>query len=141
MVLAYPYPFDPEDQILLPQAVSDMRFKIIGGPGHVPHPPGFATYGPSILSPLAIESLFNAAYADPKVSATQFPPPTAGNLADLRSFLSRYDVGTVVVYPLGHAPAGVVNYVSALLGEPQWHQGGYYAWYGVQRTLGHSNPG
>ena len=140
VVLAYPYPFDPEDQILLPQAMSNMRFKIIGGPGHVPHPPGFATYGPSILSPLAIQSLFNAAYADPKVSATQFPPPTAGNLADLRTFLTRYGVGTVVAYPVGYAPEGVVHYVSALLGAPQWHQGGIDAWFGVQQLLTRSKP-
>ena len=140
VVLAYPYPFELDDQILLPQAVSNMRFKIIGGPGHVPHPPGFSTFGPSILSPLAIEVLFNAAYSDTHLSATQYPPPTAGNIADLRNFLLRYQVGTVVVYPIGHAPAGVVRYVSALLGKPQWRQG-VDAWFGVQETLSHSRLG
>ncbi len=134
VVLVYPYPFDPRDQILLPQALSDMRFKIIGGPGHVPHPRGFPTYGPSILSPLAIEVLFNAAYSDLKLSATQYPPTTAGNLADLKTFLLHYQVGTIVVYPFGHAPAGVARYVSALLGPPQWRQG-VDAWFGVQKTL------
>ena len=96
---------------------------------------GRAFFRPWPSSPFSI-----SAYNDFKVSATQFPPPTPGNLADLRTFLIRYQVGTVIVYPIGHAPEGVVRYVSALLGPPQWRQG-VDAWFGVQKTLSRPAPG
>jgi hypothetical protein len=138
VVLAYPYPFDPEDQILLPQTLSNMRFKIIAGPGHVPHPPGFSTYGPSILRPLTIEEVFNAAYSDPNLAAAKYTAVTPANLAALRTFLVRYHVGTVVLYQTGQDPAAIVQYVKAVLGPPQWTKD-VVAWFGVQQKLEQSS--
>ena len=134
VVLSYPYPFNPEDQILLPQALSNMKFKIIGGPGHVPHPPGFAHYGPGILQPVTVEDVFNAAYHDQKLVAEKYTAVTPANLAALRTFLVRYHVGTVVLYQVGWDPSAIVQYVRAVLGPPQWTQG-TIAWFGVQQDL------
>jgi hypothetical protein len=140
VVLSYPYPFDPGDQILLPQAESNMRFKILGGPGHVPHPPGYPRYGPSILFPRIPEIIFNAAYFNPRQLPAQPKVVTATTLADLRTFLNRYDVESIVVYPVGQDPAIVEQYVTALLGPPQWTKD-VVAWFHVKNLLAHTTGG
>jgi len=140
VVLTYPYPAEPEDQIMVPQALSNMRFKIIGGTGHVPHPAGYSPYGPSILQPLIVEQLFNAAYAKPGSDPAEFPPTTPQNLSSLRTFIGNYHVGTIVVYPFGLDPKGVVRFVSALLGAPSWNNQ-VVAWFDVQAKVSSVNPG
>ena len=131
VVLTYPYPSEPQDQIMVPQALSNMRFKIIAGTGHVPHPKGQSPYGPSDLQPIIIEQLFNSAYAKPGSDPGTFPPTTASNLSALKTFILGYDVDTIVVYPLGLDPKGVVHFLSAFLGAPSWNNQ-VVAWFDVQ---------
>jgi hypothetical protein len=131
VVLTYPYPGEPEDQIYVPQSTSGMRFKIVGGPGHVPpNPQGYAT------SP--VPGLFRAAYAGGGLTAT-FPSLDSANLDALRGFLERYQIDTIVVYPVGSDPAGILRFVTALLGSPQWSSQ-VFAWFDVEKRLSATGP-
>ena len=136
VVLTYPYPSDPRDQILIPQAISNMRFKIVGGPGHIPHTNGVR--GPSILSPPIVQSIFNEAISGTK--STAFPPLTASNLDALRGFLVRYKIDTIIVYPEDSDPAAIRRYVSAVLGAPQWVDQ-VDAWFRVQALVSRQGQG
>jgi len=147
VVLAYPYT-DPETDtkgdtaayqtshdIMLDQAVASMRFKVIGGYGWFPAPTRRGgTTAPAVLRPRSVQALFDVAYsgvATPKQHALL----VKSNLtADLRKFLSRFNVQTVIVLPdLGH-PASVVSHVTAAIGPPV-RSGGVTVWFHVKQRL------
>jgi hypothetical protein len=132
VVLTYPYPGEPEDQIMVPQATSGMRFKIVGGPGHVPPAPKGNPASP-------IRAIFQTAYSGHALTGRPWPPLTSANLNALRTFLEDYGIDTIVVYPVGSDPGGIVRYVIALLGRPQFnHQ--VFAWFDVEKDLGAAKP-
>ena len=58
----------------------------------------------------------------------------ANLVADLREFLRRYHVGTVVVLPLGRSPGIVIGVVTAAIGRPS-HRAGATVWFDVQHRL------
>ena len=71
VVLAYPYPdfsgpsifYQTTHDIMLDQAVSGMRFKLIGGYGWFPSPTGeHGTTSPTTLEPNDVQELFDSAY-------------------------------------------------------------------------------
>ena len=87
VVLAYPYPKAPQtgraytdlvDQVLLDQAVSHMRFKLIGGYGWwpVPNAAGASPNAPS-LEPLAVEEFFDSAFYGSATPLNRYRPPGA----------------------------------------------------------------
>jgi len=132
VVLTYPYPGEPEDQILLAQATSNMRFKIVGGPGHVPPAPNRSPASP-------IHAIFQTAYSSPALTGKAWPPLTSANLDALKTFLEDYRIDTIVLYPVGSDPGGIMSFVAALLGPPQWeHQ--VFAWFDVEKDLGAAKP-
>ncbi len=123
VLLSYPYAGEPEDRIILPQATSGMRFKVPGGPGHVPRNP----------SP-PLQRIFSEAFSNKTLSGNSYPPLTSANLDTLRSFLVSDHIETVVVYPVGSDPGGILRFVTAVLGPPQWnHQ--VFAWFNVEEGL------
>jgi hypothetical protein len=132
VLLTYPYPGEPEDQIYLPQATSDMRFKIVGGPGHVPPAPKGNPASP-------IQAFFQTAYSSPAQRGKAWPPLTSANLDALRTFLEDYRIDTVVLYPVGSDPGGIVRFVAALLGRPQWNNQ-VFAWFDVEKDLEAAKP-
>jgi hypothetical protein len=150
VVLAYPYPNAPYlppgqpfatsesqsslSQVLVDQAVSGMRFKVIGSYGWRPTNGLYDSPRPSRLSPYSVEVLFNVAYSR-SPSAAQARTLRESNLVgDVRLFLRRYDVATVVILPLGHSPQILSGVVSAAIGSPSV-QTGTTVWLGVQKRL------
>ena len=143
VVLAYPYPKSPEighsytdlvDQALLDQAVSGMRFKLIGGYGWWPVPGAtYASPDPPALQPLAVEAFFESAF-DGSASPAQLALLSKSGVHDLRQFMRDHHVGAVVVLPLGKNPAAVVNLVTAAIGPPV-RSGGANVWIHVQQRL------
>jgi Bacterial Ig domain len=126
VLLAYPYPdssgpnlfYQPPHDILLYQAVAGMRFKLIGGYGWFPSPTGArGTTSPAILRPYSVQALFDNGIfglsASEQALLSQHSPTD-----DLRTFLRRYDVATVVVQPEGADPGTVVRYLSSAIGCP-----------------------
>jgi hypothetical protein len=143
VVLAYPYPKSPEighsytdlvDQALLDQAVSKMRFKLIGGYGWWPVPNAtYASPDPPPLKPLEVEAFFDSAFYGSSTLA-QSALLLQSHVDALRQFMRMHDVDAVVVLPLGKHPAAVVSQVTAALGPPL-RTGGVTVWIHVQQRL------
>jgi hypothetical protein len=142
VALTYPYEdsestgaisfFSPLQSAMLNQAVSGMRFKLIGGAGYFPSPSDHYSTGPAVLAPKSVQALFDVAFmgGTPEERALL---ATSSVPADLRRFLRKYDVMTVIIDPLGDWKM-VVGQVSAALGSPS-HIGGVVLWSHVQERL------
>jgi hypothetical protein len=148
-VLSYPYPTAPDfssyrlpalferyqavNDPLLDQATSGMYFKLIGSYGWRPN----GTYGypgPSQLFPRSVETLFNVDFRGSTTPEEARILVASNMTADLRSFMRRYHVDTVVVFPKGQHPKDVVAKVTAALGAPV-HSHGATVWFRVQSRL------
>jgi hypothetical protein len=140
VVLAYPYPDGPVDHrisnshytrsIMLDQAVAADRFTLIGGYGWFPKPHGsYGTTDPARLDPQSIQTLFdeNFRVATPEqralVRKSDLP-------ADLREFLRKHDVQTVIILPGEHHPRSLIHTLSGVLGPPT-RSGGVTLWFHV----------
>ncbi len=135
VVLAYPYPWTPDSQAMLWQAVTGMRFKLLGGDFIHPGPTGTADSTPTILDPSYVEALLEFAMVghDEVPRTPSRPIPAASGL--IRSFLSRYHVGTIVVDPVGAHPERVVAAFTAALARPPEHRGGVDLWTDVEAAV------
>jgi hypothetical protein len=145
VVLSYPYPgapinylYDPKiqaiNQPLLDQAMDGMRFQLLGGYGWHPSDSG-NTIGPAPLKPHSVQALFGYSFYGYPTDGRQLQILIHSNLvSDLREFLVRYRVGTVVVFPLGSHPSAVVSRLTAVLGTPSKVDGAT-AWFNVGRIL------
>jgi len=112
-VLTYPYPVTPFNQAMLWQAVSGMRFRILGGYALVPAADGSATSGPAPVTPASVPATLIAYYAG------QDPGSGAASAQDVRALVRRYHVSTVVAGPGGvHRDAAVALFTAAL-GPPR----------------------
>jgi hypothetical protein len=137
VVLGYPYPYTPDVQAMLWEADAGMRFKIIGGQAAIPGPDRRTTSGPETLVPPTAEALFlDAMYGSPRIQAA-VPPLDATTLTELRAFCVRYDVGTVIVDPIGEHPGMVISYLTAAFGAPPVKEGGVGVWYHADRLAAH----
>lgn len=145
VVLAYPYPGPPNrtlpnvstlsfvqrvDNMQLAQAVSRMNFKLIGGYGSRLRLPD-----PSSLSPPSVQASFDIAFYGVATPAQRSVLLRANEVADLRVFLRRYSVSTVVATAIGVHPSAVVRELIAAIGSPVYTKG-VTVWFDVQRRLG-----
>lgn len=133
-MLTYPYDIDPDNEAMLWQAESGMRFKIFGGQASTPGAGGRATSAVATIVPRDMQELFNAArYGSSGPRGAAPPPLDRATVRALRSFLVRYDVGTVLVDPVGVDPRLVLRGMALALGEPGIVIGGVRVWYGADR--------
>lgn len=148
VALTYPYVdtesrgfkawFFPAQNAMLDQAISGMRFKLIGGDGYFASPSGHVGSGPALLQPESVQALFDVAFTGgtPEQRALLATRPVHD---DLRSFLRRYHVESVIIHPLGDWKM-VVSQVSSALGSPT-HVGGVVLWSHVQQRLRNDSAG
>jgi hypothetical protein len=157
-VLAYPYPDDPDfpgtalgfsysqryqsvNDALLDQAVSGMRFRLIGGYGWRPSGAQNGTPGPSILPPQSVKDLFAFAFYGVTTGSGQAHVLVTSDLvSDMRTFLTMHHVGTVVVLPVGQHSATVTRFLTAAIGQPS-HVKGALVWFDVKHRLEAVAPG
>ncbi|MGH9079349.1 MAG: hypothetical protein ACRDYE_04585 [Acidimicrobiales bacterium] len=143
VVLTYPYPdsqtngiaslYFPAENAMLDQAIAGMRFKLIGGYGWFPSPTGhFGTVSPAMLEPQSVQSLFDTALIRP-TQAQRIQLSKRNLTADLRAFLRRYHVETVLILNSDGAST-VVAHVTAAIGRPV-ESGGVTAWFHVKQRL------
>lgn len=133
-VLSYPYPVDFADEVMLLQASDGMGFKIIGGYSFIPLPGGSSSTAPTVLVPSTVEAIYLAAY-EGVAPGQAYPPVDAATVAELRVFLHRYKVSTILVYRVGKNPTLVMRYTKATIGQPQRQRKGYLVWFNVQHLL------
>jgi len=155
-VLTYPYPdapvfpgstfgfsYSPRYQAvndaLLDQAESGMRFKLIGGYGWRPEGT-HNSISPSLLEPTSLKDLFDFAFYGVTTRPEQGAALTTGNLTpEIRLFLKRHHVNTVIVLPVGQDPSTATKALTAALGAPT-HVGGVAEWSSVQHLLTTVSP-
>jgi hypothetical protein len=123
-----------------------MRYNLVGGSEWFPSPTGRdGTTAPAVLEPRSVQTLFDVALTGKETQA-QRALLSHGHLAnDLRLFLRKYNVQTVLVVnriafsadqrplPVGH-PAMVTNLVTATIGQPV-SRGGVTVWFHVRQRL------
>jgi len=128
-VLTYPYPVFPEDQAMMWQAVSGLRFTLVGGYVYRRTPSGGASLTPAILSPPTVQDTLS--YSLSGVGDRGLPPGTTLQAAatDFRSFLHRYGVSVVIVANIGVYPGTVADVVSAATGVLPLRVGGILLWH------------
>lgn len=163
VVLAYPYPdqasadfanglraYDllPIESVMLDQAVTAMRYKLVGGYGWFPSGTGqFGTISPAHLDPQSVQTLFDVSLGFE--TPTQRLVLSNRNLTrDLREFLRTFKVQSVV-FPNGLpaiAPGGgliylrrphlatLIRQMTAAIGPPV-RTGGMTVWFHVQQRL------
>jgi len=68
VVLTYPYPTPFSDDAMLWQALTGMRFRLLGGYALIPGARGAPATGPAVLQPISVESLLVNSYAVAPVS-------------------------------------------------------------------------
>lgn len=135
VVLTYPYDVDPANQAMVWQAVGGMRFRIFGGQASRPGRDGRATSDVAELMPAAVQQLFtDARFGGTRAAEFALGPKTLGAV---RTFLVRYQVGTVAIEPFGLDPSLAVRGITRALGRPPRREGGVDLWYNADRTAAH----
>jgi hypothetical protein len=157
-VLSYPYPNTPVfpgstvgfsysqryqsvNDVMLDQAVSGMHFRLIGGYGWRPSGTSYGSPDSSVLRPQSVRDLFDLEFYGVTTRSGQAELLVTSNLvADLREFVEKHDVDTVVVLPVGQHPATVTKFLTSAIGEPS-HVKGAMVWFDVKRRLRTVAPG
>jgi hypothetical protein len=135
-LLTYPYTEFPWNAPMLWQANARMSFSLLGEYAIITKPNGQVSPTPPVLAPAAMQTLFAAALYGGQSPATGQPPPSTPALeTQLRVFLKRYGVGTIVVQPIGDDPGLVLTDLTRALGVPPSKMAGVYVWVRVQRDL------
>jgi len=151
-VLAYPYPGAPVfpgnflgfsfssryqsvNDVLLDQAMSGIHFRLIGGYGWRPSGASYGSPDSSVLRPQSVRDLFDFEFYGVTTHSGQAELLVTSNLvADLREFVEKHDVDTVVVLPVGQHPGTVATFLTSAIGEPS-HVNGAMVWFDVKRRL------
>jgi hypothetical protein len=140
VVLTYPYPAYPNLQAMLWQASDDMGFRIMGGYAIVPTAQRLANYYayPATLPMVPITLVGDYLGKNPSQVIAGTPPAGPG---DMRSFLRRYHVRTVVAQRIGAHPNQAYRLFTAAIGEGPVHVGGMDIWFNVSaRVAAHTPP-
>jgi hypothetical protein len=112
-VLTYPYPVFPENQAMLWQAVSSMRFRILGGFAFVPGADNSASPGPAAVYPAAVPNTLIADY-DGRANLGPAATPT-----DVRALVARYGISSIVVGNGGAFPGAAIALFTDTYGPPR----------------------
>ncbi len=129
------YPFvEAVDDSLLDQAVSGMRFRLIGGYGWMPPKRTGGVPDPTPLTPSSVQALFDVSFYGYPTPAQARALATGSLTADLRTFLDDQHVDEVIVLPVGRHPERVVAAVTAAVGPPT-RSGGATLWLHVPERL------
>jgi hypothetical protein len=119
--LTYPYAVYPENQSMLWQALSAMRFKILGGYALIPGPDQLAIDGPGPVEPAAVPDTLISDYDG------QPNPAPAATPGQLRTLVRRYDIRSLMVGPGGVDPAAAITLFTQAYGPPA-QVGGLLLW-------------
>ncbi len=126
VVLFYPFPATYQDQALLWQAQSGMRYKIVGGRGIVAGKDDAADHGWSRGTSTGTMSALTTLHF-PGTDTTPPPVPTALTISRLRASLRHWGV-TYVVLTAGPHLDYARRYMTYVLGTPPQLQDGAWVW-------------
>lgn len=134
VALTYPYATPLHAQPMVWQAVTGMRFSLLGGYALIPDARGVPALFPSILAPRYVQRfLIDEAGGVPFYVSG--PVSASGTLIPaIRTFLVRYHVGVVLVERRAPHAGAVTRQIQTALGRDPTVTGGIDAWYHVQST-------
>jgi len=136
VVLISPYPSVKDVQPLAWQAVARMRFRIIGGYALVSNRRGASTTLPDVLQPEPIQRFLWASTTGGNAYPAGRVPRVDPELAcQLRSFLLRYQVGTVVSTTAIARPRPLDALYLRTLGTPDYVDRGASVWFRVRARV------
>jgi hypothetical protein len=132
--VALTFRFDraPYNDAMLWQAVSRMRFRIVGGDAFVPGPGGRSAWRLNPPGPLVLSAVL---LAGTRLRPGRPPPPWPPTLAAIRQLCARYHVAVVLVdrrARYGHAVASIIG---KALASPPRALGQMDIWLNVGRDL------
>ncbi len=130
VVVTYPYDIGGVNYGMLWQAVSGFSFKLVGGEAAKPPPtaPGSTLADP--VPPVDLQHLFRAGYWGLLHLAPRLIPQRE---VLVRRFLTRWHIGTIILYPIGVHPEFVIHYLTVALGRAPVKVGGVDIWYHADR--------
>jgi hypothetical protein len=140
VAITYPFAAPLYAQPMVWQAVTGMRFSLIGGYALIPDAHGVPVLFPSLLTPVSVEDfLINQVGGIPFYNSA--PVADNGTLVnEIRRFIRQYRVGVVLV-DTGAVNSGTVSRLySRVFGVSPVSSGGIDAWYDVQRAPGLQVP-
>jgi len=126
VALVYPIADDAQDDAMLWQAESGLRFKMIDGYVSVPGPGGVGEVP-------WLNSLTDILLEECRVG-DRLPPLTPRLLATVRAELAQDRVATVIIAPVGHSPGLARHLMTVVLGRPPAQVGGVAVWRHVGGT-------
>jgi hypothetical protein len=129
-VVTYPFDIGGVNYGMLWQSVSDFPFKLVGGEAAKPVPtaPGATLADP--VPPVDLQHLFRAGYWGLVHLAPKLIPKKE---VLVRRFLTRWHIGTIVMYPVGVDSGLVIHYLTIVLGRGPVKVGGVDVWYHADR--------
>ena len=137
-ILTYPYVIndyrvDDGEYAMLWQIATNFRWRLMGGYSLRPGPRGTATSKPWLTPPYDVAAFLE--YWQSPVHPPTSPSPviTSAMLRDVRVYLQRYEISTVVVSTSAPHASPVVGLFSAALGSPHL-EGGADVWTGLLRS-------
>lgn len=139
IVLVYPYPVPGAAQGMLWQAMTGMRFDVLGSYALNPDSEGMASEFPKEFEPSDVQRLL---YEEEGVTPTtsyvsRLSPDNPSLVGELRRFLLENRVDTVLVAQGTARSRVIAGVVGLALGGPPVRSGQVNAWYGVQTRLRH----
>ena len=140
VVLTYPLAITPEDQAMLWQETDRYRWKLVGGYALIPNRHGLVSARPPELTPFAVQHFLAWEDVGGRGLAAKRPPALDRHLvAELRVYIRRYGIGTVILDPIGSGPSAVRALFEWALGAPR-RLGGVDCWFDAGRARPRAGP-
>ncbi|MFZ0249986.1 MAG: hypothetical protein WAL61_08565 [Acidimicrobiales bacterium] len=134
VTLTYPYPDNPNVQGMLWQATAGMRFRLMGGYAVVPGARRVASFDPFPPDLQMVPATLVGDYLG-QAPGLVVPGSSRASAEEVRSFLKRYQVRTVIAQRVGVNPSAAYALIESALGTPPRHTGGVDVWFDVPADL------
>jgi hypothetical protein len=134
VVLFYPFPATYQDQAVIWQAQSGMRYSIVGGRGIAAGQGNVADHGFTPGTPEGTMSALTTLQV-PQSHLTTPPMPNQSTISWFRSALQHWGVTDVVVTAGGSNPGYAVRWLRAVMGTAPQREDGAWVWTSVQRLI------
>jgi len=132
VVLSYPFALWSTDQAMLWQETDHWRWKLMGGYADIPSLGNTVSPWPPALSPIDVQEFLGYWTWPAGGYLVETPPPADSRLvADVRLYVRRYGIGTVIFDPAWGQSAIVSFVLQRALGEPI-SEGGVDLWFHAQ---------
>jgi hypothetical protein len=134
VALTYPYPDNPNVQGMLWQATDGMRFRLLGGYAVVPGAGRVASFNPFPPDLQMVPATLVGDYLG-LTPGQVVPGSSRATAQEVRAFLKRYRVRSVVAQHVGANPAAAYALIESALGTAPRHEGGVDVWLDVPGDL------